>query len=339
MPYKVGLRTLPYCDKTRTNWEGTAPRPMGTDIWYPAVDTAVATEIFFGPQDAPLFKAGLAARQAGLVPSPAEFPLIMLSHGTGGSAFHFGWLASFLASKGYIVAGVNHHGNTALEPYSTQGFLLWWERAKDLTTVLTRILEDVTFGARINRQKIGAAGFSLGGTTAIVLAGGLIDLQALGAVYQTERDILRLMPPEFPDSSAFLSLFRSLVESDTSHQASYHDERVRAAFAIAPALGESFTASGLASVEIPIKIVVGEADASTPAPTNGGRFASLIKQAELVILEGQVAHYTFLAEATALGKQVAPEICVDHPSVNRPYIHKRVSECVSEFFDKQLAVQ
>jgi predicted dienelactone hydrolase len=39
------------------------------------------------------------------------------------------WLGYYLASRGYIVAAVNHHGNTAAEKErAAQGFLLYWER-------------------------------------------------------------------------------------------------------------------------------------------------------------------------------------------------------------------
>ncbi len=338
MLYKVGLRTWPYFDKTRTNWEGTAPRPLLTDIWYPAVDHADETDIVFGPPGAPLFKVGRAARDTEL--APAIFPLVLLSHGTGGAALQMGWLACFLAAQGYIVAGVNHHGNTALEPYTAQGFLLWWERAKDLTAILTQLLDDASFGTHINRRQIGAAGFSLGGTTVIALAGGVVDPQAFRAIYQDpERDILRDLPPEFPDVPVLVALLKVILENDTIHEQSYQDMRIQCAFAIAPVLGEAFTPAGLASIEIPVKIVVGEADTLAPATTNAMRFASQIKQAELTILGGHVAHYTFLGEGTEVGKQVVPGLCLDAPGIDRASIHREVSQWAKEFFDKQLAAK
>lgn len=42
--------------------------------------------------------------------------------------------------RGYVVAAVNHHGNTSREPYLPHGFLLWWERAKDLTAVPVHVV-------------------------------------------------------------------------------------------------------------------------------------------------------------------------------------------------------
>jgi predicted dienelactone hydrolase len=57
-----------------------------------------------------------------------------------------------------------------MEPYTVQGFTLWWERAKDLSTVLDDVLADPDFGPHIDRRRIGAAGFSLGGYTVIEFA-------------------------------------------------------------------------------------------------------------------------------------------------------------------------
>jgi len=95
-----------------------------------------------------------------------------------------GWLASFLAAQGYVLAGVNHHGNTALESYTVQGFVCAWERAMDLTAVLDQLLQDPFFASRIDPRRIGAAGFSLGGYTVLALAGGRIDLTPLKSAYE-----------------------------------------------------------------------------------------------------------------------------------------------------------
>ena len=84
MAYKVGLRRLFYQDTDRSNWDGTNPRPLLTDVWYPAVDTAVEVDVSIGPPNMPFFNAGKSARDAELVFAPASFPLVLLSHGSGG---------------------------------------------------------------------------------------------------------------------------------------------------------------------------------------------------------------------------------------------------------------
>jgi predicted dienelactone hydrolase len=338
-PYKVGLRTVRYEDATRRNGQGTGPRPLLTDIWYPAAPDASEAPVRIGPPDAALFVAGEAAWDADLLGGSQRFPLIALSHGTGGSALGLGWLASALAAHGCIVAGVNHHGNTALEPYTADGFARVWERPRDITTLFDRLLGDPTFGPRIDPERIGAAGFSLGGYTAIALAGGVLDLPHLLADYDASgRYLAADMPPEFADPRALADRLVQLTREATDHKRSYRDERIRAAFVLAPALGEAFTADGLAPVRVPVQIVVGEADTSAPATSNALWFARHIDSADVVLLEGQVGHYTFLAECTEFGCEALPSLCVDNPGVDRHAVHEQVCDMAARFFAQHLGL-
>ena len=113
----VGLSFAAYADTVRRSWTGPEDRPLATAIWYPAAPGSRESEWRVG-----IFNAGWNARKAPLSAATAKRPLIVLSHGTGGGAAGMAWLAETLASNGYIVAAVNHHGNTAAEPsYQLQG--------------------------------------------------------------------------------------------------------------------------------------------------------------------------------------------------------------------------
>src|SRR5882762_1212090 len=126
---RVGMVTRNFTDENRKNWQGTAPRPLRTAVWYPAEVTATKEEtIFGGPPEKEIFVPVTVVPGAELARSARKYPLIVMSHGTGGSAIMMMWLGYYLASRGYIVAAVNHHGNTAAEAQrSPQGFLLYWE--------------------------------------------------------------------------------------------------------------------------------------------------------------------------------------------------------------------
>ena len=331
MQQKVGLRTLHFYDSGRPSWTGTGPRPLLTDIWYPATEAAEEQSIPIGPESAPLFTAGRAARDADA--APGRYPLVLLSHGSGGSALQLGWLGSALARRGFIAAGVNHHGNNPLEPYTPEGFLLWWERARDLSVAINFVLEDPQIGGLVDADRIGAAGFSLGGYTVIALAGGIVDLTALRKLYRNNaRDLLRNVSQEVPDRPGLEALIEELLDSDESHRESYLDSRVKCVFAIAPALAVAFTPEGLAPVRVPVKIIVGDGDTITPPESNARRYAELIDGAELSILDGHVAHYTFLGEATKLGRESHPELGLDPPGVDRRVVHEQVAGMASDYF-------
>jgi len=336
----VGMMTRNFSDDKRKDWQGTAPRPIRTAVWYPGTPGSGKTEtIFGGPPERQLFTAVTVADGAELSNASQRYPLVLLSHGTGGSAVQMMWLGYYLAARGYIVAAVNHHGNTAAEKQpAAQGFLLYWERAKDLTVALDKLLADPVFGPRIDRNRIGAAGFSLGGYTVISIAGGVFSPQEYDRFCHSPPKEFTCEPqPEFPEA---LKLFAELKKTDTVVQDSlqhagdsYRDERIKRVFAIAPALGGGFTKVGLSGIRVPVSIVVGQADEVAPPATNAKRYASLIRGATLTVLPGKVGHYAFLAECTPYGKMTLP-ICRDADGVDRAAVHVLVSQIAFQFFEK-----
>ena len=185
--FKVGVTTRQFVPAEPYEWRGDAKHTLATMIWYPADLGAEEKPRLLGPPGNPLFDGGQAATNAALAPTPAKFPLIVLSHGTGGTGGSLAWLGTALARAGYVAAAVDHPGNNAIDGYTVEGFTLWWERARDLGAVIDGMLADPTFMTRIDAQRIGAAGFSLGGYTVIAtrrghhVAGAFLGILRLGA--------------------------------------------------------------------------------------------------------------------------------------------------------------
>jgi predicted dienelactone hydrolase len=295
------------------------------------------TPHFIGPPDAPLFVGGEWA--GGATPAVGQHPLILLSHGTGGTADSLAWLARSLAARGYVVAGVNHPGNTALEPYTAEGFLLWWERARDMTTVLDSLLEDAELGPAIDPERVGAAGFSLGGYTAFVLAGARTDPQRFLDYCATPNAEGCGDPPEFPD---LFARWKTLRTTDAEFQRleaqagrPLADKRVRGIFAIAPAIAQAFEPDSLRNLGVPVEMVVGAADTMAPPSTNA-QYLATHTGGSVTVLPGAVAHYTFLASCTENGRRELPEPCSDAPGVDRDATHHQVAGLAIDFFDRVL---
>jgi predicted dienelactone hydrolase len=343
-PFKAGIAARSFMPDKAYYWRGAQTRSLLTTIWYPASDGAVEQPQWIGPPDSPLFHTGNAAPGAKLSPTPARFPLIVLSHGTGGSALMMGWLGTVLARNGYIAAAVNHPGNNALEAYTVPGFSLRWERATDLSEVIDQMIADSTFGGRIDARRIGAAGFSLGGYTMIEIAGGITDRSAYRAFCQSPKaDGICKAPPEFPDLVERFNRLDDLAKADSEirdslrrESESHRDPRVRAVFAIAPALGPAFRPEGLGAISMPVGIVAGIADEIVPVGSSARYFASHIPKARLTLLEGGVGHYVFLGTCTDQGRKARPLLCVDAPGMDRDTIHQKTGRMAVEFFRANL---
>ena len=335
----VGRTTRDYLDETRTRWTGSGPRPLSVIVWYPAAIGSVESDWLLGPPDNPLFRLGQSAVDAPMAPLGSKRPLVLLSHGTGGSAAMLAWLGEPLARAGYVVAGINHHGNTAAEDLPTpEGFMLWWERAVDLSRVLDRVLDDSQFGPLIDRGRIGAAGFSLGGYSVVAVAGGRVSLPQWKAFCTSaERDSTCEPQPEFPSAFAEFEKIRNrpdVLASLGHHGDSFRDPRFKAIFAMAP-VGSWLTATSLGDVSAPTRIVVGAEDRTAPVATNAKRISDTIPGAQLLALDG-VGHYSFLAECLASGMSQRPDLCHEEPGIERANVHRRVAADAVAFFDKVL---
>lgn len=179
LPQKVGATTIPFFDELRK-------RPLITEVWYPIESQVKAL---------PVHSWGQMVDEARDTPftckATKKYPLIVMSHGAGGSRDDLAWLGAMLVKQGYIVASVDHYGNTWYMNQPKEA-LKRWERPKDITYVIDQLLIDPVFGPCINPDKIGFAGFSLGGLAGIWLAGGIAN--------NYEKPTLAEVNKEFPDA-------------------------------------------------------------------------------------------------------------------------------------------
>ena len=301
-------------------WRGAAEPGLRIMVWYPAASGSPVRRIDYPPFEG----IGIAENAT---PIPGRRPLVVMSHGTGGSAASLAWIAGALAAQGYIVAAPNHPGNNALAPLTGDGFLLWWERAADLGDVIDFMLADPVFAPVIDRERIGALGYSLGGYSVLALAGARTDRDGFLAFCRSADADATCTPPEMdgrlsqPSAGSAASLARSA--------GSFRDPRVRAVFAIAPALGKAFSKEGMIEVTVPVEIVAGDADVAVPPATNAQRIAGLLPSAHLRMLPG-AGHPTFLD--LCLPDAAAPDLCRDGAGVDRAEIHRATVDLARAFF-------
>jgi predicted dienelactone hydrolase len=336
--YKIGMTFRRFVPKKPYNWRGAQTHALSAVVWYPADASAAEKPVQIPGLN--IFELGSTAQDGKLAPVLAKLPLIVISHGTGGSGLSMAWLGEALAAHGYIAAAANHPGNTGAEPYTVEGFSIWWERARDLSEVISAMLADQQFGSHIDAKRIGAAGFSLGGYTMIEIAGGITDVQGFLRFCDSGKDDgICVSPPEFPTLvQDFRKLMQERPEQFAHASDSYRDPRVRSVFAMAPALGPAFPADDLKKISIPVEIVAGESDKNVPIASSAKYFAATIPGAKLHIFPGAVAHYVFLDSCSDAGRKnkITPVLCDDAPGVKRDAIHAETVRLAVEFFRETL---
>lgn len=275
-PYAVGVRTLQlvhpnqvdilHFDKTR----GKAPlydRPLPVEVWYPATIPAGQEERTTYTSAMPgvdttspiLTIEGKALRDAPPV-AGTRFPLVVVSHGYPGSRTFLVWLTENLASKGYVVAAIDHTDSVfgAVRPFGST--LLNRSRDQIFTIeALGRVAQqpDSFLRGLVDASNAAIVGYSMGGYGALTSA---------GAGYSKTSALMGFVPGGYlhellAGDPAFTSVDRSAI---------------KAIVAIAP-WGEqppysAWDANGLANIRVPALFIAGDHDDVADYP-NGVRRA------------------------------------------------------------------
>lgn len=140
-------------------------RPIEMMVWYPTKSKELTNEGTVWMQPDVAINGILEEK---------KHPLIILSHGWGGEKIELIWLAEKLVEQGYIVAAIDHYGNT-WKDYSEEISLDFSHRPKDISAALDHLTKDSPFSDFIDLERIGFSGFSMGGLTGLWLAGGEIE--------------------------------------------------------------------------------------------------------------------------------------------------------------------
>ncbi|WP_424966470.1 alpha/beta hydrolase family protein [Dinoroseobacter sp. S375] len=255
-------------------------RPIAASIWYPAAAPTYRAPVGDGPVFDPSF--------AYVGPAVAEgaHPLVLLSHGSGGNADSLGWLSSGLVAQGAMVLAVDHPGSTSGDSSPRRSVDLG-ARAQDLSAALDMVLADPSFARFVDRDRVSVVGFSLGGTTALGMAGVRFD----GAV----QDANCATGPEAADC-VFFCLGGVRFADHPGYEADARDARITRSVAIDPGFGGSADPQSLAEALAGITLInLGDADRLGAADVGPGGNALAQRLPETTYVELAPAnHFTFL---------------------------------------------
>lgn len=303
-------------------------RTLVAEVFYPAVvGSEVETETH-----AVVFDVAVA-RDAKIVPSAKPRPLIVISHGSGGTHYDLNWLARPLVEAGFILVAPVHPGST-FGDRDPQKTLEVWERPRDLTVVLDRLLTDATWGPRVDAKRIGAMGYSLGGYSVLALA---------GARYDVSRARAHCLSADADPTCAYSADVDTSEINYGPSGGTFADSRIGAVLAFAPAIGAGIDPASLAGISIPISVVGSRQDALTTFDVHAQQWERNLREAgapvALTVVE-EADHYTYLPVCNGTGQFAAAlsfaEACLDVTGADRDQVHRDLIPMGVEFFSSAL---
>lgn len=182
--FPVGVRTFNWADPTRND------RLHTVEAWYPATEAHRGHDLAEVTRDTyeliPGFPPGWQDAVRDAAPRAGRHPLVVFSHGFGAHRRQSTFLCTHLASHGYVVAAMDHAGNTIFEtvqwmmaaqmgqpPPDPDAILAEAipARPADVSFVIDRLLAGVEGIPELDAERIGMSGHSFGGWTTLMVTG------------------------------------------------------------------------------------------------------------------------------------------------------------------------
>jgi predicted dienelactone hydrolase len=280
-------------------------------VWYPCSQASGEVEIgkiiLPGVKDCPL--------------PDKRSPLIVMSHGrTGTFAGHYD-IAEVLADAGFIVAAINHAGDTSSDLSRTDDLSIYVQRPNDIKRLIDFMLAAPAFAASIDRERIGLYGFSRGGYTALAVIGANPDWANVTELCKEIKNHVcdQIRAREFPGSVT-------------------HDKRIKAAV-IADPLSVFFTADSFGDVKIPVQLWASEFGGDGVLPHSVDIVDKNLSTKHEYHVVANSGHFSFIAPCSPALVAELPRICADAAGFDRTAFHKKFNADALAFFQAQLAKQ
>ena len=267
-------------------------------------------------------------------------PLVAIAPGLNTDWHNFTYIAKHLASHGFGVAALNFPSTNAKRINAVLNGLdtppsdnEWVEQPKVVTQLLDEIerksKNDPAWQGKLDLQRVGIIGQSLGGYTAMAIAGAKVDWQHLRQKCQESNSLEQI---DLNPSLLWQCQSSYAVAPNTNLQ----DKRVVAAIAINPVTTPIFSNSGINKLESPLMIVTGEKDRFAPALDEQIKpFTELLGIEKYLILIEDSTHFSFIGAGSSQDIELSPEIIGFDPAIARSYL-KTLSVA---FFQTHLAQQ
>ena len=295
-------------------------------IWYPS--TAAEAPTLYA--DNPVFQ-GVAAHMDGPVVS-GRHPVVLFSHGMGGTDRAQAWLGAALAERGVITVMVNHP-NTTWGDFDMREGVAHWTRAQDMSVAMDTLEADPSFSDHLDTSRIMAAGFSFGGWTALSLGGATGNHAGIVSACETR--------PEMEACGVLMSERVNMPGIDpATWDASYADDRVTHVAALDPGFVWGLEASNVEPL-LPSTLIIGFGGADDRMLATDFDRSGLADHFADRRIERLAPAYHFSAMPlckpageTILAEENDDPVCTDPTGSNRADIHATIVSMIVEELGK-----
>ncbi|MES2296597.1 MAG: dienelactone hydrolase [Pseudomonadota bacterium] len=256
-----------------------------------------------------------------------HLPLVLISHGNAGGPGSHADLAMALAAAGYVVAAPMHGGdNYADQSGAASASFMMNVRPAQLRATLDHMLERWPERQRIDRERVGAFGLSMGAFTVLRAVGARPDLGMVARHCAAQ--------PEF-----VCTLLRSqrspLLDGYTPAPADAQaaDARIKAVVLAAPGLGFTMVPPAVDKVFVPVQLWSGDSDTTAPYASNAKILRAALGASVQFHAVAGVGHLSFL---TPCGILAPPALCGEAGDFDRKAFHAVMNASVLAFFDEKL---
>lgn len=254
---------------------------------------------------------------------PDKLPLVVISHGRGGWFGGHHATPAALANNGFVVAAIDHPGDNSQDQSRVDHLSVLIERPADMKRLVDFMLGSWEDAPRIDRDRIGLFGFSMGGFTGLVVVGGNPEFRI--GLPGCER-----------------SAFRACEELRTGSipvESPAHDARIKAAVIVDPGPGFFFSADGLKAIKVPLQLWSSDPKLATNYVSGccGLGIRSRLPSSPDFHLASNAIHFSFLPPCSPQEVKDLPRICMDAPGFDRVVFHKDFNAAILTFYRNHLS--
>jgi predicted dienelactone hydrolase len=261
----------------------------------------------------------IAASRDAPIATGAPFPIVLFSHGgggtikAGGSPLPYAALLTSLAREGFVVVAPFHPGSKqALE-----------DRPRQIPKALNAMLADPRFATHADPNRLGMMGFSYGGAVALIVAGAIPDLAHLAAYCRDHTD-----DPKACDGVPTDGSLANAVGKRSP------DALAMKALVLMEPWGALFDRNGLTSVDMPTLLYRAEGSDLKAEGNILALAAALPHPPRQETVPG--GHFIFVDPCPPAQEAETPAACKDAPAVDRAAVHRRIEVEIGDFLRRNL---